>query len=560
MKTEQLHSGAAAGLRQLLPPWPIFAGFVALALFMLMEVFSYASFGPELAYFYEINAKLTFRDVLHTYLEFDQSWYRPSAFYTPYFFVSKLFGWHHLVIWKAATFFTLLATCWALYAFTLLLFPRQHLGAFLACVYLAGHPAVYLPLFEISAFDFLYLFFVLAAVIGFLLAWRERGTRALLYNSAAVLSYVLALTSKESSILTPFYLAAASAVLLYAGRAEGPAAPRIRKAARLLAPHFAVFALYVALHVAQMPTRPVDADYRTQPNLTRMLVNSTKYPLWMAHLFQGNESVLTYVYEQATIENNLFGYTVLALALFQWTVDTRKRIHRAEGILLVLWIPIFLAVPIYAGAYLWHINLALCGYAVFAGVALARLAARLSQWQCRIAVASLLFVCLVLTRKDVHHALYFGIHSPAFRINNASLFVHPPVPREKMGTAPYILIENPQNLHGWYFGSGNLFALVYDLPDARQTEAPPLNQVPPERCLDWLRRKQAFFFRYDENYRWHDATAEFTRHALAQIAPYSEKLLAEHRNKELAAALAPVAARHPENAEIQRYYQRALGR
>lgn len=571
-KAPSVSSGATAstraavtrsGLRQILPPWLLFLGFTLLALVIEMEIFTYAAFGPEFGYFYQINARLTFWDLLHRYIEFGEGWYRPTAFYTPYFFVSKLVGWHHLVIWKLAMFATLMATCWALYMFTLLLFPRQHLGAFLACVYVAVHPAVYLPLFEISAFDFLYLFFVLVAAICFLLAWQEEGPRARRFNLAAVISYVLALTSKESSIVTPVCLTGIAAILLYA---EGDLVPRLRRprilrACRLLAPHFAVLILYVGLHVTQMPERPIDADYRTKVNVTKILDNTKAFPMWMIHLFRDSGPSESHVREQATLANDVFGWLVLTVALAQWSCDIRNGIHRSQGGLLAIWILIFMAVPVYAGAYLWHNNLSLCGYAVFAGVGLARFAGLFPRQELRhLYIIVLLAACLALGRRDVHNALYFGTHATPFRINSADVLVNPPVPRARIGASAFILIENPQDLHGWNFGTGNLFALAYDNPDVRQTEAPQIDHVPPERCVDWLGRKNAFFFRYDANYHWYDATGEFTRRALAQVGLYAEKLLAENRGKELAAALAPVAARFPYDATVQHYYARALGR
>ncbi len=492
--------------------------FTLLSIGIYAEIFSYASFGPELGFFYQINARLSFWGMLHKYVEFGEAWYRPTAFFAPYFVISKIFGWQHILIWKLADFLTLLAACWALYALTLLLLPGQQLGGFLACLYLAAHPSVYLPLFEISAFDFPYLFFVIASAICFLRAWRAGPRAARRWNLAGVCAYALALTAKETAILTPVYLAAAAVVLLLAEGEAVTRKARLRRAGRLLAPYAVVLGLFVLLHVTRMPERPATAAYRTRPNLARILENARKYPLWMVHIFSHTGDTVFHAREQATPQNDVFGALVLALLLVQWGRDFRRRVNRIPALLLALWILIFSAVPVYAGGYLWHNNLALCGYAVLAGVGLARFVEVLrSRALKRLYLVALVGVFLALGRVDVHNALYAGVHATAFRLNSAALFVHPPVARQKLGAAPLIFIEDRLELTRWAYGSGNLFPLVYQRPEIRQEEVPAMDHVPVELCRRWLAEKNAFFFRYDDQFRWYDATAEFTRYALARL-------------------------------------------
>jgi hypothetical protein len=132
----------------------IAVSFLFAALSMYWEAFTFRSFGPEFAYFFELNHGITFGGVVGKYFQLGNGWYRPTEFYAPYWLLSKVISWHSITYWKIAAFATLLILCAALYRLVRFIFPGERLGAFLALIYFVTHPAHYLVLFEISAFDF----------------------------------------------------------------------------------------------------------------------------------------------------------------------------------------------------------------------------------------------------------------------------------------------------------------------------------------------------------------------------------------------------------------------
>src|SRR5664279_3534962 len=45
-----------------------------------------------------------------------------------------------------------------------------------------------------------------------------------------------------------------------------------------------------------------------------------------------------------------------------------------------------------------------------------------------------------------------------------------------------------------------------------------MNKVSRIKCEEWLLHPNAFFFRYDDNYVWHDATEEFRTFAMKKLS------------------------------------------
>jgi len=111
-----------------------------LSIVLYTECFRYDSFAPEFPFFYYINHGLTFEGLLREYRSYGHGWYRPTAFFLPYWIGKQFIGWHDLFGWKVLYFTTFLAACYALYAFSLRLFSGNRLAALLAALYFAAHP------------------------------------------------------------------------------------------------------------------------------------------------------------------------------------------------------------------------------------------------------------------------------------------------------------------------------------------------------------------------------------------------------------------------------------
>jgi hypothetical protein len=61
----------------------------------------------------------------------------------------------------------------------------------------------------------------------------------------------------------------------------------------------------------------------------------------------------------------------------------------------------------------------------------------------------------------------------------------------------------------WYGCFGSLFKFTYLRHDIDEVIVPTMPSVSADLRAKWLSHKNAFFFRYDEDYNWYDATREF---------------------------------------------------
>lgn len=515
------------------------AAFLLAAVYIYVEAFRFASFGPEFAYFYDLNHSMTLGGLLAKYLEVGVGWYRPTEFYLPYWFLSKFIGWHSIVYWKIANFLTLLLLCAAVYRLVRILFPEERLGAFLAIVYFISHPAHYLVLFEISAFDFLHQIFTVAAVCFFLAACREPARRTRLYNAAGALCFALALTSKEITFFTPVYLAAACAAVAFLGAREARKA-QAQRHIRLLAPYAMLLVLYLLLHLARMPSRPADSAYRTQANSAMILENLGKFPLWVIRVFSDTGDTWSQANEQGILANTIVGYALFLLVAAQWSVDLKSRDLRLPGILMIVWIPIFLVLPTYSGAFLWHMSLALTGYAALLGVAVARLAKSARAPVVRNG-AILLFVgvLVVLGKDNLFRTLHNGVHTTAFRLNTQQLLTAPPIARSALRPESMIFVEDRLSLGNWSYGSGQLFRLTYLKPDLQVSVIPALADAPPDAALRWAQGKGDRFLRYDSDLKWQDATNDFGALLPSQLHKQANALFMAGRAKDVPDLLRP---------------------
>jgi len=89
------------------------------------------------------------------------------------------------------------------------------------------------------------------------------------------------------------------------------------------------------------------------------------------------------------------------------------------------------------------------------------------------------------------------------------VLTQPPVPRNRVSGKALVFVEDKNKLGSWSFGAGSLFNLVYLNPELHQEIVPVMDEVKEDDRIRWLRNKNAFFFRYDDQYHWSDATEQF---------------------------------------------------
>lgn len=476
------------------------------AILVYTECFLYDSFAPEFPFFYHINRDVTFSALLHQYTVFDQVWYRPTAFFLPYWIGRHFLSWHDLFGWRVFYFLTFLATCYSVYALALKLFTGNRTAALLAVFYYASHPCVYLGIFEVCAFDFLYILFTVLSALAFHRALETTGGRRYLAWSASFLLFVAGLTSKEPVIVLPFLLLVL--VLLTCWRDKARLWPWLAA----LIPFFAVVVLYAILHLARAKTAdlaPGHQPYGTHLDLLVLFENLRKYPLWIVRIFWGTgDHLLQDVYHN-NLKNNVAGLALTGAVIAGWVLLIRGKtsVSLPTSLMVCLaWIAIFLAVPIYGGGYLWHANLALVGYAILFGEAIAALLELLSVAGARTATQFVLAAFFIwLARGNVNEQLYSGTHTTGYRLNQ-DLLRHPPIPPEELGAKPLIYIEDRYNLGGWWYGMGYLMQYVYLRSDIEQQQVPAAEKISEQEWLTWRKHDNAFFLHYDDRFQWSDLT------------------------------------------------------
>jgi len=477
------------------------------------------SFGSEFTQFFMFVRDRSFGEMMQGYVRFNVGWYRPTQFFLPYWIGEQFISWRNPGGWRAFNLFTIWMVCGLIYWFVLTLLPGCRIAAFAAAFYFTCVPVLYAALYELGSFDFPHIVFGLLSSIAFIRGYRSRGWRGIAWTLFAWVSYVIALTSKEIAIVIPAYLTVLSVILYFYEPRVGETKEWILREMKRLVPFWAMIGVYWAVHVRKIPADPFggSSDYRFSPNWELIIRNANKFPLWLARIYGHTLDSQNQAAGYTNWRNDLVGAVALALVCYAcfrlWRTGPE---YRKYILLSVTWIAVFLMVPIYSGGYFWHGNLALCGYSMLFGVAVDWLITRIPSSTMRYATGAFLIAGVVaLARADVAECLTSGIHSETYRINS-TILNHPPVPFDRMSGAPLVYVEDRDNQSTWSFGAGSLFNLVYLNRNLTQVVVPVMNKVSFEDRVRWLKHKNAFFFRYDNQYRWIDATEQFRTLALAK--------------------------------------------
>ena len=470
------------------------------------EVFTYDSFGPETALYYYYSDGLTFTQALRNFSYVQLMWYRPVS--SVLYWVGEQFaGWHNIVGWKALHFLTVLAALYAIYWLVTACLGGGRLAGLLAAAWFCAVPNVYPGVMEAVGFDFVHITFTVLCAGIYLRGMRAAGARMVVLTGLAWLCFLIALASKEVVLAAPIYLALLSAL----------AAPdyknlKWRREMLRLAPFFAVLPIYYLVHFAKVApgTFSGDGPYRSVANWTMIVANLRKMPLWILRIYGYTGEKLGEHMYQSTLVNNLVGVAAAALASVMWWGKVRSPSYRRLLLALLGWIAVFLVLPVYAGGFIWHINLPLVGYAVLFGMAGAWAWESISsRILCRFLLGVFLIGLVALGRYNLHTELYDGTHALAFRINH-SVLSRPPVPADQLGRAPLVYIEDRLGVGGWWYGCYRfLFNYTYLRHDIKEVVVPPLAAVPQNLRASWLAHPNAYFFRLDDNFDWRDASAEF---------------------------------------------------
>jgi len=476
------------------------------AVALYWEIFTYDSFGPETALYYYYSDGLTFTQALRSFSYIQLMWYRPTTSVL-YWAGEQFAGWHNIVGWKALHFLTVLAALYAIYWLVAACLGGGRLAGLLAAAWFCAVPNVYPGVMEAAGFDFVHIAFTVLCAGIYLYGTRAAGPRMVLLTGLAWLCFLIALASKEVVLAVPVYLALLSALApLYSKNLNW------RREMLRLAPFFAVLPLYYLVHFTKVPPGafPGDGPYRSVANWTMIAANLRKMPLWVSRIYGYTGEKLGERMYHSNPVNNVVGIAAAALVSVTWWRRVRLPSHRSLLAALLCWIAVFLVLPVYAGGFIWHINLPLVGYSVLFGMAAAWAWAGISSrfWR-GFALGVVLIGLMTLGRYNLHTELYGGTHALAFRINH-SVLSHPPVPADRLGKAPLVYIEDRLGVGGWWYGCyGILFNYTYLRHDIEEVVVPPLATVPQNLRARWLAHPNAYFLRLDDNFDWRDASDEF---------------------------------------------------
>jgi hypothetical protein len=439
-------------------------------------------------------------------------WYRPTSFGVPYWLLEQFLGWHDLAAWKFAHLCTALAAAYATYWLAVVPLGASRMAGLLAAIYFIAQPCLYSGMMEVAGFDFVHIVLTILSAGFFILGARAKGRRLILLTGLSWVLFLVAVTAKEAALATPGYLLIVSALICWLERDGISWWPRMRREALRLLPFFAILPVYYFFHLAKIPPAAFQGgQYRNTANWPVILANLRSFPLWVVRIYAWSGATLQTRMYQSTILNNLVGIGTLLLVLVQWTRLLRHdKSSRLPLLLMLAWTGIYLALPVWSGGYLWHINLTIVGYSVIFGIAIASLITSLPSVTLRRGVAvTFLAGWLLLSRENLRNELSVGSHATAYRINH-SLLLHPPVPPAALGQAPLIYIEDRLGMGPWWYGCfGLLFKYTYLRHDLDEVIVPSMASVSPADRDKWLAHRNAFFFRYDDEYNWHDASAEF---------------------------------------------------
>jgi hypothetical protein len=496
----------------------VFIGIVLFAVFVYWDMLSYRTFGPEFASFYAFNVGNTFSQVLKAYTtHLHYPWYRPTTFDLFYWFGSRLIDWHNLLGWKIMELIAALLCSFLVYWLVLVLLPKQRLAAALAAIYYIASPNLYAVIMDAQGLDFTHIIFGLLCVILFLLALRSTGWRAVVLISLSVLNYALALTSKELTIVTPVYLAVAGGTLLFT---EGDKRRWLRTA-MLLLPFFLLTGAYWVGHVQRMPKDAWTANggYRMQLYWPAIIANLKNYPFWMTRTYGivPDAQMRHFATWWSTLPACLAAVAVVVV----WFRNARRDpALRVLLFLLLAWMAIFLIVPVYSGGAYWHANLAMAGYAVLFGYAIAYLLQSIPVvfWR-RAAVCAFFLGFFFLARANAWGFLHESASAYFYRLDYMALDAPPLKPEQLAGPdRPLIYIEDRLGIAPWGYGGGNnLFKFIYLNKNIEEKGVPVLTSVPKPLCTEWLARPNAHFVYYDTRYHWWDGTELFREYCKGKM-------------------------------------------
>jgi len=488
-------------LRLILPVLVVPLAIVLLDTLLFAPIFHSPALTPEDPEMYFLNADKSFVDVLRAYNPWSLGWYRPTQFFLSYWVILHFIGWHDILGFKVANFllFSLTTLLIALLARRVL--RLGHVPSVVAAAYFAMHPAVFLPLNEVTQFDFLHIIFMLLSAIAFN-QWICTGRWG--WWLAGGMSYIGAVTCKEVGLGALFMLPALG--WLHWQQSSPPLRERWRSILGMWSALPLLTLLYLIIRIPLVRSTFTDSNYayRIRPNVELIIENAVNFVRWMPR-------ILTDHYWWTQVRSpfgNGLAYLILAGVVATLGFAWRDRSYRIKAAFCLVWIAALSVIPVYSGGFGYHILDPMIGYALLVGLTVDRMTA----WRffkspvVRYALPVVLVGLLIVTaRRELDGWLSGGLHAQAIRVHTRALHF-PPIPPDKVRSDSFFLIDDDAHYGLSYYGYGHLFAYVYERPSIHEDL---LQEATAGELRQWLTAQSRFCVRVNpDTLRFEDKSAD----------------------------------------------------
>ncbi len=381
---------------------------------------------------------------------------------------------------RAANLFCIGVLACVIFNFVRTQLKLSNIMSLFVVAFFLSYPNHFVPVFETTAFDYLYQIFVVLCLWCYLAFSRSAGWGSYF---GSIVFLLLALTSKEIAVAV---LGGLGLIWLLW---------RPRKSVFFLIPHTVISVAFVIARKFAMKAEA--GEYHAALDSHVALENLRNYipqilriggpPVENVFHFEANERFL--------------GILILLFLIYLW----RSKVAISQKS-VVLWsvggIFAFLAIPCVAGGFPWHISLSLFFFSMIMGIFLKDCGAK--PWT----VIAIIFGLALYTKQEIVHFLLSGPRHELYELNRETL-ARPPLDRElAKGDVWVALIYKNDSYNHWVYQ--NLLRFIYKNPNFRQT---PWNAMAAPEKLAWKQHPAHSCFAWDEKSKaWIDQTQDCEKH------------------------------------------------
>jgi hypothetical protein len=525
--------------------------FLLLLIFVLVTNYPAINYGAihfEQVPIYFANQQIvSWQDLLNLYVH-PQLFYagsipyfRPSGLFLIYQLLAPVLGWHNIQGFIIVNLIFLALTGYVTIKLYNRLFPKAKMGGYLGFALYAMHPALVFSHLMVIHFEYSYIFFSVLSIYWFVLFCQNHAKRRSFYFLAgSLLSYAMAVTFKETAIMTTVVSACYLTMFFYRDLLRHT---KMRYVLGLLAIYTLCFVAYLSVN---------DTDILTMSYIEFKLANNIPYYLAIIVGLASHPGDTYWTYRDILIPWLAQFILVLSfLFLIAASIKIDKACKKPLQFLLAA-AGIFFIFPLFLGASPWHLSLSLLFLTMALGFGIDTICLSYLKPVFFILIG---FCAFLVLQVNIHNGKD-SIYNFALQLNRNAILHAPPIKNLKSNSI--ILVEDSQPLGAYLLGSsqypvlqqdakeqaktkgkkyfihpegfynGMLFRMAYLMSSLREEVYPfqvnQLQKVPDEIFNNWwLNVQNIYCVGYDRSGNWHDLTTQF------QV-----NLLREHARRQLA--------------------------